>query len=129
MMLDGAALAQFLLTGLTTGCAYALVALAIVLMFNVSGVVNLAQGEYGALGGLLLASMSAMHLPLPGEPRGGHRGRAVARRSPGAADDTPNPVGPAVRPDYRDARGRCCHPRRRVPDLGQGSTQRSRFQR
>jgi branched-chain amino acid transport system permease protein len=65
MMLDGAALAQFLLTGLTTGCAYALVALAIVLMFNVSGVVNLAQGEYGALGGLLLASMSAMHLPLP----------------------------------------------------------------
>ena len=63
-MLDGAALAQFLLTGLTTGCAYALVALAIVLMVNVSGVVNLAQGEYSALGGLLLASMSAMRLSL-----------------------------------------------------------------
>jgi branched-subunit amino acid ABC-type transport system permease component len=93
MMLDGAALAQFLLTGLTTGCAYALVALAIVLMFNVSGVVNLAQGEYGALGGLLLASMSAMHLPLP------------------------------------MSLGRCCHPRRRLPDLGQGSAQRSRLQR
>ena len=101
-MLDSAALAQFLLTGLTTGCAYALVALAIVLMFNVSGVVNLAQGEYGALGGLLLASLSAMHLPLP-----------VSLALVIAAD----------------AGRRGCDPRSGVPDLGQGSPQRPRLQR
>lgn len=64
-MLDAAAIAQFLAAGLTTGCGYALVALAIVLMANVSGVVNLAQGEYVAVGGLLLASLLAVHVPLP----------------------------------------------------------------
>lgn len=63
-MLDSAALAQFLAAGLTTGCGYALVALAIVVMANVSGVVNLAQGEYVAVGGLLLASLSAAQVPI-----------------------------------------------------------------
>ena len=128
LMLDSAALAQFLLTGLTTGCAYALVALAIVLMFNVSGVVNLAQGEYGALGGLLLASMSAMHMPLP-------LSLAlviVAGLSLGTAQErlTIRPIRSApqfVR--FRCARRRCRDPRRGVPDLGQGSAQRPRLQR
>jgi branched-chain amino acid transport system permease protein len=63
-MPDSAAIAQFLTAGLTTGCGYALVALAIVVMANVSGVVNLAQGEYVATGGLLLASLSMEHVPL-----------------------------------------------------------------
>ena len=64
-MLDLAAIAQFFLSGLTNGCAFALVAVTIVLNANVSGVVNLAQGEYVAVGGLLLASLAAMGLPLP----------------------------------------------------------------
>jgi branched-subunit amino acid ABC-type transport system permease component len=63
-MLDSAAIAQFLTGGLTTGCGYALVALAIVVMANVSGVVNLAQGEYVAVGGLLLASLVVVHVPI-----------------------------------------------------------------
>jgi branched-subunit amino acid ABC-type transport system permease component len=63
-MLDAAALAQFLLAGATTGCTYALVALGIVLAANVSGVVNLAQGEYVAVGGLLLVTLLGLGLPL-----------------------------------------------------------------
>jgi branched-subunit amino acid ABC-type transport system permease component len=63
-MLDSAAISQFLTAGLTTGCGYALVALALVVMANVSGVVNLAQGEYVAVGGLVLASLVAAHLPI-----------------------------------------------------------------
>lgn len=56
---------QFVLSGATSGCAYGLVALAIVLSANVSGVVNLAQGEYVAVGGLLLASLAGLGVPLP----------------------------------------------------------------
>jgi hypothetical protein len=63
-MLDSADIAQFLVSGLTTGCGYALVALAIVVMANVSGIVNLAQGEYVAVGGLMLASLTATHVPI-----------------------------------------------------------------
>ena len=58
-------LAQFLLSGLVSGCAYALVALGIVVSANVSGVINLAQGEYVAVGGLVLTSLSALGAPLP----------------------------------------------------------------
>jgi branched-chain amino acid transport system permease protein len=63
-MIDSAAIAQFFASGLTTGCSYALVALAIVVIANVSGVVNLAQGEYVAVGGLVLASLTALHVPV-----------------------------------------------------------------
>jgi len=63
-MPDAAALAQFLLAGTTTGCTYALVALGIVLAANVSGVINLAQGEYVAIGGLFLATLLAFGMPL-----------------------------------------------------------------
>lgn len=63
--MDSAAVFQFLLSGVTTGCAYALVALGIVLAANVSGIINLAQGEYVAIGGLLVASLAAMKVPLP----------------------------------------------------------------
>ena len=63
-MLTIANIAQFFTSGLTTGCSYALVALAIVLVVNVCGVVNLAQGEYFAIGGLILASISTLHVPV-----------------------------------------------------------------
>jgi branched-chain amino acid transport system permease protein len=56
--------AQLVLPGLTTGCVYALIALGFVLCFNVSGVVNMAQGEFVMLGGVLAAWMSIMGLPL-----------------------------------------------------------------
>ena len=57
-------LAQLVLPGLTTGCVYGLIALGFVLCFNVSGVVNMAQGEYVMLGGVLAASMVTIGVPL-----------------------------------------------------------------
>lgn len=63
-MIDVATIAQFFTSGLTTGCSYALVALAIVVVANVCGVVNLAQGEYVAVGGLVLASIMTLHIPV-----------------------------------------------------------------
>jgi branched-chain amino acid transport system permease protein len=47
------AVVQYLLSGLVNGAVYGLAALAIVLVFRVSGVVNLAQGEAITLGALL----------------------------------------------------------------------------
>ena len=56
---------QLLLPGLTTGCVYALIALGFVLCYNVSNVINMAQGEFVMLGGLLAAWMYVMGVPLP----------------------------------------------------------------
>jgi branched-chain amino acid transport system permease protein len=58
-------LSQLLLPGLTTGCVYALIALGFVLCYNVSNVINMAQGEFVMLGGLLAAWMYARGVPLP----------------------------------------------------------------
>jgi branched-subunit amino acid ABC-type transport system permease component len=46
---------QLLLPGLTTGCIYALVALGFVLVANVSGLINFAQGEFVMIGGMASA--------------------------------------------------------------------------
>lgn len=62
--MDWLSLIQFLLSGTTSGCAYALVALAIVLSANVSGTINLAQGEYLAVGGLVFAWLSSLGMPI-----------------------------------------------------------------
>jgi branched-chain amino acid transport system permease protein len=55
---------ELLLPGLTTGCAYALVALGFVLTANVAGVVNFAQGEYVMLGGMFTAWLYGEGVPL-----------------------------------------------------------------
>lgn len=57
-------LLQLLLSGLTLGSIYALIALALVTTFNITGILNLAQGEFVALGALLAASFCAAGLPL-----------------------------------------------------------------
>lgn len=57
-------LLQLLFSGLTLGSIYALIALALVTTFNITGVLNLAQGEFTALGALLAASLYAAGLPL-----------------------------------------------------------------
>ncbi|HYM70432.1 MAG TPA: branched-chain amino acid ABC transporter permease [bacterium] len=59
-----ALLPQFLLTGLTVGSVYALVALGFVLIYNVTGVLNFAQGEFSMLGALLCATLLTWHLSL-----------------------------------------------------------------
>ena len=43
-------LLQLLFTGFTLGGIYALIALALVTTFNITGVLNMAQGEFLALG-------------------------------------------------------------------------------
>jgi branched-chain amino acid transport system permease protein len=56
---------QFLASGLTVGAVYALVALGFTLVYNVSDVVNFAQGEFVMLGGMVTVFVSAAGIPLP----------------------------------------------------------------
>ncbi len=59
-------LPQFLISGLTTGAIYALVALGFCIIYNASGIVNFAQGDFLSLGGLLMYSaLFAAGLPVP----------------------------------------------------------------
>jgi branched-chain amino acid transport system permease protein len=60
-----AELMQFLVSGLTVGAVYALVALGFTLIYNASEVVNFAQGEFVMLGGMVTVFASAAGLPLP----------------------------------------------------------------
>lgn len=56
---------QFLYSGMTVGSAYALAALGFTIIYNTSGVINFAQGEFIMLGGMLAALLSAGGMPLP----------------------------------------------------------------
>src|ERR1700710_486646 len=56
---------QFLISGLTVGSVYALVALGFTLIYNASDVVNFAQGEFVMLGGMVTVFASAAGIPLP----------------------------------------------------------------
>ncbi|GAB5467298.1 MAG: branched-chain amino acid ABC transporter permease [Rhodospirillales bacterium] len=59
-----AELLQFLLSGVTVGAIYALVALGFTLIYNASEVVNFAQGEFVMIGGMVSASLYALGTPL-----------------------------------------------------------------
>ena len=54
---------QYLLTGLTVGAIYALVALGFSIIFNASHVINFAQGEFVMIGGMATVSLVAAGLP------------------------------------------------------------------
>ncbi|HEX2530340.1 MAG TPA: branched-chain amino acid ABC transporter permease [Burkholderiaceae bacterium] len=56
---------QFLFSGITAGAAYALAALGFAIIYNTSGVINFAQGEFIMLGGMVSTALLAMGLPLP----------------------------------------------------------------
>jgi branched-chain amino acid transport system permease protein len=58
-------LAQFLLSGLTVGSIYALVALGFAIIYNASHVINFAQGEFVMIGGMATVSFIDAGLPLP----------------------------------------------------------------
>ncbi len=58
-------LLQLTVAGLSQGAIYALVAMGFVAIFSVSGVINLAQGEFAALAGLVALSVVGAGLPLP----------------------------------------------------------------
>jgi len=60
-----AELAQYLLSGITIGAIYALVALGFSIIFNASHVINFAQGEFVMIGGMTTVSLIDTGLPLP----------------------------------------------------------------
>ena len=57
-------LLQYLFTGLTLGSIYALVALGFTMIYNATGIINLAQGEFVMLGGLIMVFLT-MVLKVP----------------------------------------------------------------
>jgi len=56
-MLEGAS--QYLISGLTVGSAYGLTALGFTMIFNTTGIINFAQGEFVMLGGMMSVYFSA----------------------------------------------------------------------
>jgi branched-chain amino acid transport system permease protein len=56
---------QFIITGLTVGAVYAMVAIGFNIIYNVTEIINLAQGEFVMLGGLVMVFMHvSLEMPL-----------------------------------------------------------------
>lgn len=62
--MNGDQVLQLLLSGLTVGSIYALVAVGFAVVYNVTGVINFAQGEFAMLGALGAAGLVRAGLPL-----------------------------------------------------------------
>ena len=60
----GSAWLQFIASGLTAGAIYALVALGFSIIYNASGAINFAQGEFVMIGGMSAVTLLALGLPL-----------------------------------------------------------------
>lgn len=59
-------LAQYLVSGVTLGSVYAIVAIGFTIIFNVTGIINFAQGEFVMLGGMFSYSLlQGASLPAP----------------------------------------------------------------
>jgi len=56
---------QFLFSGVTIGATYALAALGFSIIYNASGVINFAQGEFIMLGGMSAVFLIGAGIPLP----------------------------------------------------------------
>lgn len=57
--------AQYLVSGVTLGSVYGMIALGFTLIHNATGIVNFAQGEFVALGALIALSCAQAGLPMP----------------------------------------------------------------
>jgi branched-chain amino acid transport system permease protein len=57
-------LLQYVLSGITNGSIYAIVAIGFNIIYNTTGIINFAQGEFVMLGGMTAISLSAF-MPLP----------------------------------------------------------------
>jgi branched-chain amino acid transport system permease protein len=64
IMEDGSLALQYLLSGVTKGSIYAVVAIGFNLIYSATGVLNFAQGEFVMLGGMIAVTLAAF-LPLP----------------------------------------------------------------
>jgi branched-chain amino acid transport system permease protein len=61
----GSQLLQYFITGITVGSIYAMVAIGFNIIYNVTEVINMAQGEFVMLGGLVMVSLhTTLGLPL-----------------------------------------------------------------
>ena len=58
-------LLQLTLVGLTQGAIYALIALGFVTIYNVTGIINFAQGQFAMLGAMLMVTLAPLGLPVP----------------------------------------------------------------
>lgn len=59
-------IAQYLVSGLSTGAIYALIGIGFAIIYNSTEIINFAQGEIVMLGGMFtLMYLNALHLPLP----------------------------------------------------------------
>ncbi|KAF0229387.1 MAG: branched-chain amino acid transport system permease [Beijerinckiaceae bacterium] len=56
---------QFTMSGLTVGAVYAIVGLGFTIIYNASGVLNFAQGEFVMIGGMVTVFAVAAGVPLP----------------------------------------------------------------
>jgi len=61
---SGDLILQYLLSGITKGSIYAIVAIGFNLIFSATGVLNFAQGEFVMLGGMIAVTLS-FYVPLP----------------------------------------------------------------
>lgn len=69
---------QYLISGLTVGAIYALAGLGFSIIYNGSGVINFAQGEFIMIGSMGTATLAASGVPLPLAVLGGVLGATVA---------------------------------------------------
>lgn len=60
----GSQILQYVLSGLVLGGIYALIAVGFVTIYNVTGILNLAQGEFVMLGALLSVTLVKLQVPL-----------------------------------------------------------------
>lgn len=63
--MDFSALLQFILAGITLGSIYGIVGIGFSLIFNATGAINFAQGEFVVLGAFLTISFYSFGLPIP----------------------------------------------------------------
>jgi len=62
--LNISALLQFLVSGINLGCIYAAIGLGLFVVYSVTRVLNLSQGEFAMLGGMLTVTFLKMGIPL-----------------------------------------------------------------
>jgi branched-chain amino acid transport system permease protein len=62
--MTGGLLLQYLVAGLTYGTIYAVVAVGFNIVYNATGIINFAQGEFVMLGGMIAVSLHAF-MPMP----------------------------------------------------------------
>ena len=72
---------QYLVAGITYGTIYAIVGIGFNIIYNTTGIINFAQGEFVMLGGMTAVSLS--RLPAAA---GRHRGRGAGHDGGGRAD-------------------------------------------